>query len=140
MKRRLDMAHEFTKKVTKKGGKLFIGAVQDYNVEADAVKSGVLTVGFEADKAYVYEDEDEEKIWSADELANFIKECDKKKDGDFPDGYDEYVELMSIADDGINEELKEYYGITDEIEEDIKARLEELSDYTVEKEVNLGDL
>lgn len=134
------MAHEFTKKVTKKGGKLFIGAVQDYNVEADAVKSGVLTVGFEADKAYVYEDEDEEKIWSADELANFIKECDKKKDGDFPDGYDEYVELMSIADDGINEELKEYYGITDEIEEDIKARLEELSDYTVEKEVNLGDL
>lgn len=140
MKRRLNMAHEFTKKVTKKGGKLFIGAVQDYNVEADAVKSGVLTVGFEADKAYVYEDEDEEKIWSADELANFIKECDKKKDGDFPDGYDEYVELMSIADDGINEELKEYYGITDEIEEDIKARLEELSDYTVEKEVNLGDL
>lgn len=134
------MAHEFTKKVTKKGGKLFIGAVQDYNVEADAVKSGVLTVGFEADKAYVYEDEDEEKIWSADELANFIKECDKKKDGDFPDGYDEYVELMSIADDGINEELKEYYGITDEVEEDIKARLEELSDYTVEKEVNLGDL
>ena len=134
------MAHEFTKKVTKKGGKLFIGAVQDYNVEADAVKSGVLTVGFEADKAYVYEDEDEEKIWSADELANFIKECDKKKDGDFPDGYDEYVELMSIADDGINEELKDYYGITDEIEEDIKARLEELSDYTVEKEVNLGDL
>lgn len=134
------MTHEFTKKVTKKGGKLFIGAVQDYNVEADAVKSGVLTVGFEADKAYVYEDEDEEKIWSADELANFIKECDKKKDGDFPDGYDEYVELMSIADDGINEELKEYYGITDEIEEDIKARLEELSDYTVEKEVNLGDL
>lgn len=134
------MAHEFTKKVTKKGGKLFIGAVQDYNVEADAVKSGVLTVGFEADKAYVYEDEDEEKIWSADELANFIKECDKKKDGDFPDGYDEYVELMSIADDGINEELKEYYGITDEIGEDIKARLEELSDYTVEKEVNLGDL
>lgn len=134
------MAHEFTKKVTKKGGKLFIGAVQDYNVEADAVKSGVLTVGFEADKAYVYEDEDEEKIWSAAELANFIKECDKKKDGDFPDGYDEYVELMSIADDGINEELKEYYGITDEIEEDIKARLEELSDYTVEKEVNLGDL
>ena len=134
------MAHEFTKKVTKKGGKLFIGAVQDYNVEADAVKSGVLTVGFEADKAYVYEDEDEEKIWSADELANFIKECDKKKDGDFPDGYDEYVELMSIADDGINEELKGYYGITDEIEEDIKARLEELSDYTVEKEVNLGDL
>lgn len=134
------MAHEFTKKVTKKGGKLFIGAVQDYNVEADTVKSGVLTVGFEADKAYVYEDEDEEKIWSADELANFIKECDKKKDGDFPDGYDEYVELMSIADDGINEELKEYYGITDEIEEDIKARLEELSDYTVEKEVNLGDL
>lgn len=134
------MAHEFTKKVTKKGGKLFIGAVQDYNVEADAVKSGVLTVGFEADKAYVYEDEDEEKIWSADELANFIKECDKKKDGDFPDGYDEYVELMSIADDGINEELKEYYGITDEIEGDIKARLEELSDYTIEKEVNLGDL
>ena len=134
------MAHVFKKKVTKKGGKLFIGAVQDYNVEADAVKSGVLTVGFEADKAYVYEDEDEEKIWSADELANFIKECDKKKDGDFPDGYDEYVELMSIADDGINEELKEYYGITDEVEEDIKARLEELSDYTVEKEVNLGDL
>lgn len=134
------MAHEFTKKVTKKGGKLFIGAVQDYNVESEAVKSGVLTVGFEADKAYVYEDEDEEKIWSADELANFIKECDKKKDGDFPDGYDEYVELLSIADDGINEELKEYYGITDEIEADIISRLEELSDYTVEKEVNLGDL
>ena len=53
MKRRLDKAHEFTKKVTKKGGKLFIGAVQDYNVEADAVKSVVLTVGFEADKAYL---------------------------------------------------------------------------------------
>ena len=140
MKRRIVMAHEFTKKVTKKGGKLFVGAVQDYNVESEVVKSGVLTVGFEADKAYVYEDEDEGKIWSASELANFIKECDKKKDEDFPDGYDEYVELMSIMDESINPELKEYYGITDEIEADIRSRLEELSDYTVEKEVNLGDM
>jgi hypothetical protein len=118
---------EFTKKITKKGGAVFVGAVNEYQTE-----KGTLAVGFLADIAYLYADENN-VTWSTGALVQFMKQADKKHDGDFPDGYEEYVELCTFEEDShINPRLKDEFGITDEIETDIKAHLEQLSDYTKE--------
>lgn len=124
---------QYTKKITKKGGKYFVGAVQEYDKE-DGQK---LCVGFLPDLAYLYLDEND-KPMSAVDLCEMIKTSDKEGDGDFPDGYENCIELCSFAQDShIHEKLKEIYGITDEMEADIKARLDELSEYTEEVDVQL---
>lgn len=124
---------QYTKKITKKGGKVFVGAVQEYDKE-DGTK---LCVGFLPDVAYLFLDDDDIPMGASD-LSEQIKSADKSGDGDFPDGYENYIELCSFAEGStIHEKVKEIYGITAEIEADIKARLNELSEYTEEVDVQL---
>ena len=92
----------------------FISAVKDYNGIGVAFKEG---------KAYTLVSEEGEK-YTFQEVVEEIKRAYKKKDGDFPEFYDTYVEIY----DGREFSNTEALGIQ-EFEEDILNRLKDLEDY-----------
>lgn len=111
---------EYTNKITKQRGKLFIGAVQEYT-NSNGVALGV---GFTAEGAYLLVS-DNGDIFNAEKVARAIKSADRKADLSFPHCAEEYVELMTLTEE-MMAGVKNYYAITDDIEADIKERIEEL--------------
>lgn len=119
---------EFTKKVMKKKGTIFIGAVQEYKTD-----KGVLPVAFSPTSAYLLCDSDTEELFDTNSLVDNIKRADREGDFAYPEQYPEYVEVMELDDD-INEYAVNTYGITSEIEEDIISRLDYIADtYGIEE-------
>ena len=99
---------------TKKLG--FIAAVHKYGNVAVAFKDG---------KVYTHIDEDGNTI-DFDSLVKTIKSAVKKDDSDYPEFYDDYAEIHDGYE--FSEGTVNFLGLG-EFEDDIEARLEDLSGY-----------
>lgn len=103
----------------------FVAAVHSYNGVPIAFKEG---------KAYTHADDDGEIIGFKD-LVSVIKRASKERDSDYPEFYDDYVEIYDGCD-FTNEGFMEYHGILD-CKDDILARLQDLSGYWVIEEESM---
>lgn len=120
---------KWTQKIMKNRGKTFVGAIQNYTL-SDGV---VLPVCFSGSQVYFFEDE--EGLFSADEMKCQISQANKDGEAGFPYMYDAYREMLDLAAQDIPDDIKaDYPGITSEILQDIIARRDCLADVTVEVE------
>lgn len=120
---------KWTQMIKKNRGKTFVGAIQNYYL-ADGT---VLPVCFSGSQVYLFEDE--QGLFSSDEMKMQISQANKDGEAGFPYMYDEYKELLSLSSSDIPEDIKtEYPGLTSEMIQDILARRDCLADVTMEVE------
>lgn len=106
------------------------------------VNGGSVAVFFTPRQAFLFNDADDEVLWSAEEFKNAYVEGTFKT-GDFPVAFNEYIEICTADnEDGVDsvtdvyeDEVDEWGINTDEIMEDIKARMVSLRKFRVEKDM-----
>lgn len=107
---------------SKKSG--FIAGIQEYTTP----KRGDIAVGFMKNRAFILADE-EDNIFSREELINAIKETYKDGSEIFDYYEDCYVELGTV--NGIDDDMADYYGFDGEDKKDILDRINDLKCYWV---------
>lgn len=110
---------KWTKLLTKRKGKAFLGAVQVYNTV-----NGEVAVGFTSASAYVLEDE--QGLYTDEDLIGCIKQHAGTMG--FPETCEEYREVVGGE---VNQIVVDRFGLGEYLE-DIKARVEELIPYGLE--------
>lgn len=110
---------------TKKEG--FVAAVQIYSC-TDGVDRAVM---FKDNKAFFLYDEDEEDAASRDEIKNAILEAVKDEGAgvNIADYYSDAYVPISEGGLPVEQGIKDFYHLSDEICEDIIKRIEDLSPY-----------
>lgn len=120
---------KWTKKIMKNKGKVFVGAIQNYHMD----DGQVLAVCFSGSQVYFFEDED--GLYSADEMTAQISQAHKEGEAGFPYVFDEYKEMLDLEAKDIPDYVKaEFPYLTPEMVSDIIARRDCLADVTVEVE------
>lgn len=110
---------KWTKLITKRKGKAFLGAIQVYNTSY-----GEVAVGFTPASAYVLEDE--QGLYTDADLVCCIKQHAGTMG--YPETCEEYREVVGATDNTV---VIERFGLGEHLG-DIKARIEELIPYGLE--------
>ena len=110
----------------------FLYACQEYTND-DGV---VIPVYFDAESAFVWGDNmgtDDEDLWSASELKDWVK---SNYSDTFPVLYDSYVPIITAGYSECSESMLEKYKLT-QFKDDIEARFKDLLAFNEEKEITL---
>ena len=121
-------------------GPVFLLGCQEYAKESGEK----VAVFFTATKAFLFFDSDDGVLWSMSEMKNaYVAKNSDFQGVDFPEGFEEYRQICTAMNDegedyvsDVAIDVLKYYGIgTDEVANDIRARMESLSSFREERDM-----